>query len=154
MVCFAVGAIVLWAVSGADGVPQAWPFQLGAMVFAGFFVYLLVRYELKQYRYEIKDSGIRDDEGEARLELVVTECVGKKETVVARVGLWQIASTAVLDKTHKKADVCKGKTAFVYDNQLFAPRRFCICMTGSDPAVVIPYNEDMANFIQEHMKNN
>lgn len=147
VVSFAVGALILWAISGAEGVPQAWPFQLGAVVFAGFFVYLAVRYELKQYRYEIKDSGIRDDEGEVRLELVVTECVGKKETVVARVGLWQIEAVSVRDKTNKKVDFCQGKTAFVYDNRLFSPRRFAIRMSGSDPVVVIPYNQEMANFI-------
>ena len=145
VISFAVGAIVLYAISGMENAPLPWLFQLGTVLLLGVFAYFLVRYELKQYRYELCDSGIRDDQGQVRLELVVTEQVGKKQTVVARVGLWQIDRVAVLDKNNKKKDVCGGKTAFIYDNRLFAEKRLAVRMTGTDPVVIIPYDEGMMN---------
>ena len=145
MISFAVGAVVLYAISGVENVPLPWLFQFGSVVLLGMFTYLLVRYELKQYHYELCDSGIRDEQGQVRLELVVTEQVGKKQTVVARVGLWQIDKVAVLDKNNKKKDFCGGKTAFIYDNRLFAEKRLAVRMNGTDPVVIIPYNEGMLN---------
>ena len=151
VVSFAVGAVILYAVSGAENAPLPWLFQLGAVALLGVFTYLLVRYELKQYRYELCDSGIRDDRGQTRVELVVTEQVGKKKTVVARVGLWQIDRVAVLDRNNKKKDVCGGKTAFIYDNRLLAGKRVAICMTEDDPVVVIPYDQGMMREIEIQM---
>ena len=149
VVCFAVGALVLYAISGAEGTPYPVLFQAGSFVLLAAFVYLTVRYELKTYCYAVRDSGIRDEDGVPRLELVVIECGGKKETVVARVGLWQIDEVSVLDKkANKKKDFCQGKTAFVYDNRLFAPKRIGIRMSGTDPVVVIPYDEGMMGVIQ------
>lgn len=152
VVSFAVGAVILYALSGAEGAPLPWLFQAGAFVLLAAFVYMTVRYQLKQYDYAILDSGIRDSEGHPRLELVITECVGKKVTVVARVGLWQMEAVAVLDKkANKKKDFCKGKVAFVYDNRLFADKRIGIRMTEHDPVVIIPYDEGMMGEIVERV---
>lgn len=151
VLCFAVGGVILYAVSGAEGVPFPFLFQTGAILLLAAFVYLLIRYELKQYRYELRDSGIRDSEGRVRYELVVTEQVGKKETVVARVGLWQIGRVEKLDKTGSaKKTFGVDKRVFIYDNRLFAPSRCGICMTGDDPVVVIPADERMMALLQNN----
>ena len=151
VLCFAVGGLILYAVSGAEGVPFPVLFQIGTILLLAAFVYLLIRYELKQYRYELRDSGIRDSEGQVRYELVITERVGKKETVVARVGLWQISRVEKLDKKVSAKKVFgTEKRTFVYDNRLFAPSRCGVCMTGDDPVVVIPADERMMELLQNN----
>jgi CBS domain containing-hemolysin-like protein len=78
----------------------------------------------------------------------ITEQMGKKETVVARVGLWQIQQVATLDKkTSPKKLFGAEKRVFVYDNRLFATSRCGICMTGDDPVVLIPADERMTELL-------
>ena len=90
-----VAAAVLFTVGGFEGVPVPFLFQMGGILCATAAVYLTVRYSLKAYRYAIEPNTIVDAEGVEQYDLVITEIVGKKMTVVARVGLRTVDHSAV-----------------------------------------------------------
>ena len=135
VICAIAGAILLFSVSGADGVPFAWVIQLLAVLFATVGVYLLVRYSLREYRYEITDSGLADAEGQPVLELSVTMVTGRRMQVLMRVALREIGQVQVLDRAAWRAQrkTLRGAAhLYRYDNDPFASSLCCIVLPGED----------------------
>ena len=151
-----IAAAILFSVSNREGIPMPHLFQTGAIVGLTATVYLLSRYSLKLYRYAIEANGIFDADGVEQYDLVITEIVGKKMTVVARVALRDIDKPAVT--VIRRADgqaakearetLCKGQRVFRYENTPASPASCYIPMPSENTVVVIPVDETMVRILK------
>ena len=150
-----IGAAVLFAVSSM-GVPVPSAFQMGAILCATLAVYLAVRYSLKIYRYAIEPNTIVDVEGIEQYDLVITEIMGKKMKVVARIGLRTIDREAVTVFRREDGDaakevralLCKDKKVFKYENTPISPVSCYIPIPEENAVVVIPADERMVGILK------
>ena len=150
-----VAAVVLLTVGGIDGIPLPFLFQTAGMVCATAAVYLMAAYSLKSYRYAIQPNTIVDAEGVEQYDLVITEIMGKKLKVVARVGLRTIDHTAVTviprgDPTAKEAaaTLCKDRRVFKYENTPISSVSCYIPIPEENCVVVIPADERMVEILR------
>ena len=150
-----VAAAVFFCLGGLDGIPVPALFQMGAIVCATVAVYLTVGYSLKYYRYAIEPNTIVDAEGVEQYDLVITEIMGKKLKVVARVGLRTIDHTAVTviprgDPTAKEAaaTLCKDRRVFKYENTPISSVSCYIPIPEENCVVVIPADERMVEILK------
>ena len=151
-----IAAMVLFSVSNREGIPMPHLFQAGAIICLTATVYLLVRYSLKLYRYAVEPNGILDADGVEQYDLIITEIVGKKMTVVARVALRDVDRSAVTvirradGDTAKEAreTLCKDRRVFRYENTPTAPASCYIPMPAENTVVVIPVDEGMVRIIK------
>ena len=151
-----VAAMVLFSISNREGMPMPHLLQAGAILCLTATVYLLVRYSLKLYRYAVEPNGILDADGVEQYDLVITEIVGKKMTVVARVALRDIDRPAVTvvrredGATAKEAvaSLCRGKRVFRYENTPVSPVSCYVPMPDEGVVVVIPADEGMVRIIK------
>ena len=147
ILCYAVG-VLLYGTSNMEGVPLPVVFQIATIVLLGVGTYLLFRFVLKRFTYEI----CSDDNG--GLDLTVTETVGKKQTVVARMALDKISRAEILDKRDLKKELAaKGKIRpllFRYDANPFDSKVILVEFPSENSWVVIPEDTTMA----EILKNN
>ena len=148
-------AAILFVLGGTDWVPFPFLFQLGAFVCATATVYLVAAYSLKSYRYAIEPNTIVDAEGVEQYDLVITEILGKKLKVVARVGLRTIDHGAVTviprgDSTAKEAaaTLCKDKRVFKYENTPISPASCYVPIPEENCVVVIPADERMVEILR------
>lgn len=148
-------AVLLFSISNREGIPMPYLFQAGAIACLTATVYLLVRYSLKLYRYAVEPNGILDAMGMEQYDLIITEIVGKKMTVVARVALRDVDKAAVTilvrsDKTASAARevLCSGKQVFRYENTPVSPRSCYIPLPEENSVVVIPADERMAAILK------
>ena len=151
-----IAAMVLFSVSNREGIPMPHLFQAGAIICLTVTVYLLVRYSLKLYRYAVEPNGILDADGVEQYDLIITEIVGKKMTVVARVALRDVDRSAVTvirradGDTAKEAreTLCKDRRVFRYENTPTAPASCYIPMPAENTVVVIPEDEGMVRILK------
>ena len=151
-----VAAMALFSLSNQEGMPVPLLFQAGAIVCMTVAVYLLVRYSLKMYRYAIEPNNIVDADGVEQYDLVITEIVGKKMTVVARVALRDVDKPAVTiirrgDGEAAKAAreaLCRDKRVFRYENTPASPASCYIPMPEEGAVVVIPVDETMVRILK------
>ena len=151
-----VAAVVLFSLSNREGMPAPFLLQTGAMVCLTAAVYLLVRYSLKMYRYAIESNNIVDADGVEQYDLVITEIVGKKMTVVARVALRDIDKPAVTIIRRGDGDaaksaresLCRDKKVFRYENTPASPASCYIPMPEEGAVVVIPVDETMVGILK------
>lgn len=151
-----VGAVILFSLSGQEGMPMPfiWQFLGLACLTAG--VYLLALFSLRAYRYAIEPSGVVDAEGIEQYDLVVTEIVGKKRRVVSRIGLRDIDRTAVtVIRTadgeagkEKKAALCQGRQVFRYVNSPLFPEACYIPIPEEGAVLVIPVDPTMTRILR------
>ena len=148
-------AAILFVLGGTDRVPFPFLFQLGAFVCATATVYLTAAYSLKSYRYAIEPNTIVDAEGVEQYDLVITEILGKKMKVVARVGLRTVDHNAVTviprgDPTAKEAaaTLCKDKRVFRYENTPISSVSCYIPIPEENCVVVIPADERMVEILR------
>ena len=148
-------AAILFVLGGTDWVPFPFLFQLGAFVCATATVYLVAAYSLKSYRYAIEPNTIVDAEGVEQYDLVITEIMGKKLKVVARVGLRTIDHGAVTlirrsDPAAKEARdlLCKDKRVFKYENTPISSVSCYIPIPEENCVVVIPADETMVEILR------
>ena len=151
-----IGAGVLFSVSTIQGIPMPYLFQLGAVVCLTATIYLAGKYSLKLYRYAIEPNTIVDAEGVEQYDLVVTEIVGKRMTVVTRVALRDMDRAAITvirradgeaAKTAKQA-LCKDKRVFRYENTPISPASCYIPVPEENAVVVIPVDEGMMEILR------
>ena len=142
-------AILLYGVSVIDGILYPVIYQLGTLVFLAIGAYLLVRCVLKQYVYEIRENG------ERQLEFVVTEVVGKKNTVVVRLLLEDITRITVVESkgseeppNKKKNDDGRLPLVYKYDNRLVANRRCYVEVSKEDTVLIIPEDEKLIEIVK------
>ena len=148
-------AAILFVLGGTDRVPFPFLFQLGAFLCATATVYLTAAYSLKSYRYAIEPNTIVDAEGVEQYDLVITEILGKKMKVVARVGLRTVDHNAVTviprgDPTAKEAaaTLCKDKRVFRYENTPISPASCYVPIPEENCVVVIPADEKMVEILR------
>ena len=148
-------AVILLTVGGIDGIPLPFLFQTCAFLCATAAVYLMAAYSLKSYRYAIEPNTIVDAEGVEQFDLVITEIMGKKMKVVARVGLRTIDHNAVTvisrgDPTAKEAaaTLCKDKRVFRYENTPISSVSCYIPIPEENCVVVIPADEKMVEILK------
>ena len=89
-------AAILFSISNREGMAMPHLYQMGAILCLTAAVYLAGRYSLREYRYEVILNGVINAVGEEQYDLVITEIVGKRQTVVSRVSLRDIDHAAVM----------------------------------------------------------
>ena len=148
-------AAILFVLGGTDWVPFPFLFQLGAFVCATATVYLVAAYSLKSYRYAIEPNTIVDAEGVEQYDLVITEILGKKMKVVARVGLRTVDHNAVTviprgDPTAKEATatLCKDRRVFRYENTPISPASCYVPIPEENCVIIIPVDERMVEILR------
>ena len=150
-----VGAAVFFSVGTLPSIPLPSLFQMGAMICATLAVYLTVRYSLRTYRYAIQPNTIVDAEGVEQYDLVITEILGKKMKVVARVGLRTVDHNAVTviprgDPTAKEATatLCKDRRVFRYENTPISPASCYVPIPEENCVIIIPVDERMVEILR------
>ncbi len=160
--CFAV-ALLLFGFSSVEGMAYPVIYQLSAVVLLVAGVFMLTRYALKTYRYEISESNIRSATGQPIYDLVITEMAGKRMTVVARVALRDITRVEVINKGQDKS-LAKEKEAlllagegevkpvvFRYMNTPIVTQACYIAVPEERSVLVIPYDERMVAILRNGM---
>ena len=150
-----IGAGVLFSVSTVQGIPMPYLFQLGAVVCLTATIYLAGKYSLKLYRYAIEPNTIVDAEGVEQYDLVITEIVGKRMTVVSRVALRDMDRDAVTvirradgeaGRAARKA-LCKDQRVFRYENTPVSAESCYIPVPGEESVIVIPVDKTMMEIL-------
>ena len=157
-----IGTAVNFCVSTMEGVLFPFLYQTFAILCATAAVYLIAGYSLKSYRYAIEPNTIVDAEGVEQFDLVITEVVGKKMKIVARIGLRSVDHDAVavirrtdgdaaLDakaaKTARDA-LCKGKQVFRFENTPVSPASCYIPIPEEGSVMVIPADDRMVEILK------
>ncbi len=155
-----VAAVVLFSLSNREGMPMPVLWQIGGMLCLTAAVYLLIRYSLRMYRYAIEPNGIVDAYGVEQYDLVITEVVGKKMTVVARVALRDVDRGALTvvrrsdkasdrDKTKQTLEVlCRDRRVYRYENTPVSPASCYIPLPEEGAVVVIPADARMVEILK------
>ena len=151
-----IASSVLFCLGGMGGIPLPSLFQMGGILCATVSVYLTVRYSLRYYRYAIQPNTIVDAEGVEQYDLVITEIMGKKMKVVARVGLRTVDHDAVTVIRHADGNaakearetLCKDKRVFKYENTPISPASCYIPIPEENSVVVIPVDERMVGILK------
>ena len=90
-------SVLLWTSATAGG-SYGWIFQLAGVVLAVLGIYLITRYSLRSYTFSVQDSELVDSAGNPVYDLVITQTLGRKISVVARVSLRDIRHLTVLSR--------------------------------------------------------
>ena len=151
-----VGAAVLFSLGTLPDVPLPSLFQMGAILCATLAVYLTVRYSLRTYRYAIQPNTIVDAEGMEQYDLVITEIVGKRMSVVSRVGLRDIDAEAVTVIHRGDGDrakeartlLCRDRRVFRYENTPISSVSCYIPVPEENAVIVIPADERMVEILK------
>lgn len=145
-------AILLFSGASVPGVPVPWVFQLTGICFGALGVYLLTRYALRSYRYEITKTDLVSADGENVLDLTVTQAVGNKLTVAARISLRDVTDVEVLGRKEfrqKKAALVGGLTLFRYENTPFEPVSCYIVVPDERSVLAIPADDGMVRLLTD-----
>ena len=157
-----IGTASNFCVSTMEGVLFPFLFQTLGILCATATVYLVVGYSLKSYRYAIEPNTIVDAEGVEQYDLVITEVMGKRRKVVARIGLRSVDHDAVvvirrsdgeaaLDAKAAKVardTLCKGKQVFRFENTPVAPASCYIPIPEESSVMVIPADDRMVEILK------
>ena len=152
-----IGTAVNFCVSTMEGVLFPFLYQTFAILRATAAVYLIAGYSLKSYRYAIEPNTIVDAEGVEQFDLVITEVVGKKMKIVARIGLRSVDHDAVTvirrsdGEAAKSArdTLCKGKQVFRYENNPFSLASCYIPIPEESSVMIIPVDDRMVEILQK-----
>ena len=151
-----VGTAVFFVLGGMEGMPFPFLFQTGAFICATVAVYLAAAYSLKCYRYAIEPNTIVDAEGMEQYDLVITEIMGKRMKVVARIGLRSVDHDAVVVIRRSDGDaaksardtLCKGKQVFRFENTPVSPASCYIPIPEENSVMVIPVDDRMVEILK------
>ena len=151
-----IATVALFYVSTIPGIPLPSLFQMGAFALATVTIYLTAAYSLKSYRYAIEPNTIVDAEGIEQYDLVITEIMGKKMKVVARVGLRTIDHAAVTviprgDNAAKEARdlLRKDKRVFKYENTPISPASCYVPIPEENCVIIIPVDKTMVEILKK-----
>ena len=151
-----IGTAVNFCVSTMEGVLFPFLYQTFAILCATAAVYLIAGYSLKSYRYAIEPNTIVDAEGVEQFDLVITEVVGKKMKVVARIGLRPVdhAAVTVIRRSDGEAaksardTLCKGKRVFRYENTPISPASCYVPIPEENSVIIIPVDDRMVEILK------
>ena len=164
-------AAILFSISNREGMAMPHLYQMGAILCLTAAVYLAGRYSLREYRYEVIPDGVINAVGEEQYDLVITEIVGKRQTVVSRVSLRDIDHAAVMVVSRRSkapskeapskeaaskeaaskeaaAALCKGKRVFRYENTPISPASCYIPVPEENSVVIIPVDARMVEILK------
>lgn len=145
-----VAAVLIWTSASAGG-NYAWAFQLVGVLLAGIGVYLITRYSLRSYAYEVRESDLIDSEGGMVRDFVITQMLGNKQTVVARVAVRDIRAIQILSRADfrkKRKQMFGGATLFRYDNDPFSPLALYIHIPDENALLAIPPDPGMIDYLR------
>ena len=133
-------SVLLWTSATAGG-SYGWIFQLAGVVLAVLGIYLITRYSLRSYTFSVQDSELVDSAGNPVYDLVITQTLGRKISVVARVSLRDIRHLTVLSRPDFRK--CRKKkyhslTLFRYDSDPFAPLAAYLPVPDEHALLAIP----------------
>lgn len=155
--CFVL-ALLLMGISGMENIAYPLLYQTTAVILLVVGVYLVVRYVLRLYRYEISESGITNAYGEPQYDLVITEITGKRYRVVSRVALRDMEAVACLSRKRDKqkigAFVGGIKQVLKYTNSPFEPEACYVRIPEENSVLVIPKDEKMMNLLARYATQN
>jgi hypothetical protein len=140
--------LLLYAASGFDGVPFPMIFQLATILLFGFGTFVLLRFVLKKFVFEIRENG------ERTLDFIVTEIVGKKQTVVARLALAKISAVRVLERKELKRELSgmRATRPLVYRYSNFADGKACVVEFPDENAwIICPVDEKMVELLEKNI---
>lgn len=141
--------VLLYATSTMENIPYPVIFQTATILLLAVGTYLLFRFVFKKFTYEISENSERD------LDLVITETVGKKQTVVARLALSKISRAEIVDKKALKKELAsKGKSRpllFRYDTNPSDQRVILIDFPSENSWVIIPEDKTMGQILKVHI---
>ena len=151
-----IGTAVFFSLGGMEGVPFPFLFQTGAVLCATVAIYLAAAYSLKCYRYAVEPNTIVDAEGVEQYDLVITEIMGKRMKVVARIGLRSVDHDAVVvirrsdgEAAKSARDItCKGKQIFRYENTPISPASCYIPIPEENSVIIIPVDDRMVEILK------
>ena len=151
-----IGTAAFFFLGSMEGMPFPFLFQTGAFVCATVAVYLVAGYALKSYRYAIEGNTVVDAEGMEQYDLVITEIMGKRRRVVARIGLRSVdhdAVTVILRSDGEAAKtarntLCKGKQVFRFENTPVSPASCYIPIPEEGSVMVIPADDRMVEILK------
>lgn len=149
--CFVL-VLLLFGISGMDGVAYPFIYQTTAIILMTVGVYFMARYVLRIYRYEISQSGITAADGTSLLDLVITEIIGHKKRVVTRVAVRDIEGVLILSRKEYKAkvaEIAEGKTVYRYTNRPFEPISCYLLLPEENAVVAIPVDEQMMRYLRQ-----
>lgn len=144
-------ALLLFGFSGVEGMSYPVIYQLTALILLTAGTYLLVRYSLRSYRYEISESGIVSADGETLYDLVITEISGNRRRVVTRVALRDIDEVQSLsrEKGHQaQKTLPKGWRMLRYTNRPLEPEGVYLTVSEESTVVVIPKDDTMVKYLK------
>lgn len=142
-------AVLIWTSSTAGG-SYAWAFQLAGVLLAGIGVYLITRFSLRTYAYELGTGDITDANGAPVVDLVITQILGNKRSVAARVGVREIETASVLshaDFRKKRKQLFGGATLFRCDNDPFSPLALYLYLPEENALLAIPPDPGMIDYL-------
>ena len=145
--CF-VTALLLFGIAGVEGMAYPAVYQFTAFVLLTAGVYLLVRYGLKIYRYEIAENGIVSAAGDKQYDLVVTEITGRRIRVMTRVALRDIESAVILSRKKDATTLIGGRRVYRYTNRPFESVSCYLILPEENAVVVIPEDENMMRHLE------
>ncbi len=143
-----VGGILLVTLPAAS-LPFAPLWQLAGVLALVAGVYLTTRYSLRSYTYAVEPGDILDAAGEPVYDLVITETVGRKRIVVARVAVRDIdvANLRVVrrgDQTTPPSDKsAPTPRLFRYANTPVPAEALYIPVPEEGSILVVPYDEGL-----------
>lgn len=150
--CF-VTALLLFGLSGSPGINFSMIYQLTGLALLVVGTYMMVRYVLKIYRYEITENGIITAHGEKLYDLVITEITGARHRVVTRVALRDIHAMAVIPRAKNKASatafIGQAPKVYRYTNHPLDPVSCYLLLPEEQSVIVIPHDEAMARYLRE-----
>lgn len=142
-------AVLIWTSSTADG-SYAWAFQLVGVLLVGIGVYLITRFSLRTYAYELGTGDITDANGAPVVDLVITQILGNKRSVAARVGVREIETASVLSRADfrkKRKQLFGGATLFRCDNDPFSPLALYLYLPEENALLAIPPDPGMIDYL-------
>ncbi len=150
--CF-VTAFLMLGISGIEGLSYPSLYQLTSLVLLTAGTYLMVRYILKLYRYELEDSGIVDADGLPKYDLVITEITGRRRRVVTRVSVRDIETVVCLDGKKDKAVavalIGDIKRVYRYTNDPFQKQGIYLVVPEEQSILVLPRDDNMLRYLRQ-----
>lgn len=126
-------------------------FQFVAFAALAVAIVVVSKFMICHYVYRIEPSETSPDGG---MDFVITECVGKRKTVVCRVERSAIVSVTPITRENKKAlaDLHRGKDVYRYMGEMFAENRYLVKIEqyGAELYIYILSDEGLLTAISNH----
>lgn len=151
-----VGAALLFFVGSLPRVLFPSLLQGASFLLFTLSIYLTARFSLRRFSYALEPNLHVEVEGMAQYDLVITELLGKKRRVVARVA-WETidhGGVVVLERKPKGTagetyrQLCRERQVLRYYNDPFAPMACYIPVPEEKTVLVIPADDTMTRLLR------